>query len=732
MNDTASVLEGSCSKIAHRTAYTTHAPVIITSNADFELQGWPGNGSETDPYRMQNLNITTEMVACIWIRNTTSHFIIEDCFFVSEVYNYTSPYPSPIFPVTLSNVSNGRVELNNFTNCLAAVSGYQLTNCSISNNNLNVSLVGILANSCNATVISGNKQGIESCAYGVSLHSCRNCTIADNQFANITGVGISGILLHDVHFRENTLNASTGEFSLTWEGIEVYGEFCSVQKNVIDGFGYAGVRVEGNNCTISRNNITASDNGIILFTNNSTVFENRISGSYNAIEMAQTNNTEVHHNTIYGRNRFSDSGISIYGGFDSAVHSNDITYVGGGIILQGATRYSVSTNNVTDGRYGFAMAWWANWGLPEMPFSDCDIINNRFDGGGLYPMIEFIEEWDFSTIRFEDNTVNGESIGFFANENGGTIIGDDYGQLLLVDCQDVNISGGSFHSISSTIMDPYPDPGIASALTLLGCTSCLITDCSFHVNSIGITMWDCINCELTEITGVLNSQAGVEIHDSEEITISNSSITGNTRGISLSWSFDCRIIECEIEDNGEGIHLQAAMNCLIADNSITGNEDALFLVDSDGSEMWNNQITQNGRGILLNSTSDCLITRNMVANNTGVGICLDATANRNTIFNNTFAYNTPNAICEGSSNHWDNQIDLGNYWSDFAGNGSYIIDENDQDNFPRTYPYIPATTTTTGISWPFDPLVLGAAGGVIGLVAIFYILYDRRRIRIVE
>jgi hypothetical protein len=74
---------------------------------------------------------------------------------------------------------------------------------------------------------------------------------------------------------------------------------------------------------------------------------------------------------------------------------------------------------------------------------------------------------------------------------------------------------------------------------------------------------------------------------------------------------------------------------------------------------------------------------------------------------------------------------LGNYWSDFLGNGSYIIDENDQDNFPRSYPYTP-TTTATGGPWLIDPLVLGLAGGIIGLLAIVVVLRERRRIKIVE
>ena len=154
--------------------------------------------------------------------------------------------------------------------------------------------------------------------------------------------------------------------------------------------------------------------------------------------------------------------------------------------------------------------------------------------------------------------------------------------------------------------------------------------------------------------------------------------------------------------------------------------------DSDGAEIWSNAVYLNHRGLLLNSTSDCLVTQNTISNNTGVGIALDTTANRNEIFNNTFAYNTPNAICEGSLNHWDNQVDTGNWWSDYNGTGVYIIDENDQDNFPM----VSATTTTNGtipdLPWYTNSLLLVIVGGTVGIIGLIVIIVDRRRVVVVD
>ena len=103
----------------------------------------------------------------------------------------------------------------------------------------------------------------------------------------------------------------------------------------------------------------------------------------------------------------------------------------------------------------------------------------------------------------------------------------------------------------------------------------------------------------------------------------------------MSWSSNCRIENCQIENNDEGIVLNVCFRTTIVHNYLHQNNDSIFLEDSDGSEIRENTISMNERGILLNSTSECLITQNNVANNTGVGICLDSASHRNEIFNNT-------------------------------------------------------------------------------------------------
>ena len=39
---------------------TLHAPINISSNQDFILQGWPGNGTQANPYMIEALQIDGE------------------------------------------------------------------------------------------------------------------------------------------------------------------------------------------------------------------------------------------------------------------------------------------------------------------------------------------------------------------------------------------------------------------------------------------------------------------------------------------------------------------------------------------------------------------------------------------------------------------------------------------------------------------------------------------------
>ncbi|TFG10302.1 hypothetical protein EU538_02390 [Candidatus Thorarchaeota archaeon] len=83
-------------------AQSPHAPIVIESNADFESQGWPGSGSQANPYRISDLEIDSMVNgACINISNTDVHFVIQGCTFPHEGYSEGD--------IALNSVQNGLV-----------------------------------------------------------------------------------------------------------------------------------------------------------------------------------------------------------------------------------------------------------------------------------------------------------------------------------------------------------------------------------------------------------------------------------------------------------------------------------------------------------------------------------------------------------------------------------------------------------------------------------------------
>jgi len=65
-----------------RTSYIPSSPIIITSDSGFS--GFPGDGSENNPFRIENYEIITNQQYAIHITDTTKYFVIKNCFIKSS------------------------------------------------------------------------------------------------------------------------------------------------------------------------------------------------------------------------------------------------------------------------------------------------------------------------------------------------------------------------------------------------------------------------------------------------------------------------------------------------------------------------------------------------------------------------------------------------------------------------------------------------------------------------
>ena len=112
--------------------YTPHDPIVIGSDEDFEIQGWPGNGTEENPYRIEGLFINEVIYPeyPISISNTRADFIIQNCF----LNNFTD---TPYAGIGLSNTSNGIIKDNYIDRVSRSIYIHDVSsNVSILNNKL--------------------------------------------------------------------------------------------------------------------------------------------------------------------------------------------------------------------------------------------------------------------------------------------------------------------------------------------------------------------------------------------------------------------------------------------------------------------------------------------------------------------------------------------------------------------------------------------------------------------
>jgi nitrous oxidase accessory protein len=194
------------------------------------------------------------------------------------------------------------------------------------------------------------------------------------------------------------------------------------------------------------------------------------------------------------------------------------------------------------------------------------------------------------------------------------------------------------------------------------------------------------------------TQAGIFLLDANYCNISNNILTQNRNGIRIERSNHNIIAGNTFTKNNGGIAIHGF------NNTIYGNQ----IVNSAGigiSQSSNNIISENNLvngSISLNDANSNFIIENSITTFDGYSITFTA-SNNNSFFRNNF--NSNNQTFDNSEqltylnlsvNIWDNGFE-GNYWSDYNGTDTdgdgigdtpYIINEDNQDNYPLMEPFV--------------------------------------------
>jgi parallel beta-helix repeat protein len=249
---TATILFGSVAVMPMQSANALPTPsgsIIINGNSDLEAQaysnGWPGNGTVSNPYIIANLSFDSSYMA-ILIERTDLSVVIHDCTFTGS---YTS------------------IEID-----LAS-------NITISGNTINGGYYGIYIYGAGNNVVSGNT--IKDAHDGVNLDGSRNNTVANN---NITVGQDNGISLTNSDWNMIYKNKIVG--AEMWCGVSMtYSDNNTISENTLTG-GYNGIYLEylGRGNIITYNTIDDADSGILIADtpNSNTVANNTITSQTEA------------------------------------------------------------------------------------------------------------------------------------------------------------------------------------------------------------------------------------------------------------------------------------------------------------------------------------------------------------------------------------------------------------------------------------------------------------------
>ncbi len=219
---------------------TPHGPIHIVGNDNFTPANGvaEGNGIEDDPYIIANWRINSENGDGIKIDNTTSHFIIRNC--------YIDRAPENRAGIGLVGVENGSIE-----------------NCTLENNNVGIGLITFSSNN----IIERNK--LSSNSIGVYFDWSSNN-----------------------HVNNNSLNEDAIALDFS-DNNEIIG------NTVESGFGIT-LGFSQNN-SIENNIVKSNKAGIWLLTSpNNTVVNNTVSMSedYGIFLTIRSENNRIYHNHL--------------------------------------------------------------------------------------------------------------------------------------------------------------------------------------------------------------------------------------------------------------------------------------------------------------------------------------------------------------------------------------------------------------------------------------------------
>ena len=148
---------------------------------------------------------------------------------------------------------------------------------------------------------------------------------------------------------------------------------------------------------------------------------------------------------------------------------------------------------------------------------------------------------------------------------------------------------------------------------------------------------------------------------------------GGISGIELFQCDDAEVIGCLSKFSFFGINSSLSQRISIRESHVSNVTWGISLIGSNDTHLNDTQLFNNEYGVLSQFSFNCSVTYCNITDNI-IGIKLELGCQHWMIHSNVLARNNEyNAIDDGESNLWDNDVDFGNWWDDFSGIGPYSV-----------------------------------------------------------
>ena len=281
--------------------------------------------------------------------------------------------------------------------------------------------------------------------------------------------------------------------------------------------------------------------------------------------------------------------------------------------------------------------------------TNCTIADNSFMSGGIsisgYGQSNWIHE-------ISGNMIGDRPIGYFEGLTSMIIDADDYGQIIVANCVDVDIFNGDFSNVGSAI--------------IIG-----------HSNDSDIS-----HCDVT------GGRIGIYLERTDGATIDTCHIYGASEiGMYINETSSTEVFNCSIQNIGfVGAQIGMCSDTTITFTFIEGcGEEGIVCYEGPSLFIANCTIQGNRNGIIMGGCTDSLIIGNTIQYNVEYGLNIAWASDGSRIFGNEFLNNgVENAYDDGTGTFWDDGSANGNTWSDYGGSGFYYIlgSRNGIDHYP--------------------------------------------------